>query len=129
MNEKPSTTQTSTILIVEDEPLLRDAIAEILKFSGFNVFTAENGKAALEVLAHHSVDLVLSDIKMPVMNGVELLKNIKRLYSNPKVMFFSAFSDLTYQDAIEMGACDLLPKPVRLEILVEKIRSQIGASR
>jgi len=112
-------------MIVEDEPLLRDTLEQLLQFSGFNVVTAGNGKEALDKLAQNQVDLVLSDIKMPVMDGVELLKNIRASYTDLKVIFFSAFADISHDEALRMGALDLLSKPVRIESLIEKINQSL----
>lgn len=121
MNQELSQKPSSRIMIVEDEPLLRDTLEQLLMYSGFNVVTAGNGKEALDKLAQDQVDLVLSDIKMPIMDGVELLKNIRAIHTGLKVIFFSAFADISHDDALRMGALDLLPKPVRIESLIEKI--------
>ncbi|MFL5813546.1 MAG: response regulator [Bdellovibrionia bacterium] len=115
------------IMIVEDEPLLRDTLEQLLQFSGFTVFTAGNGKEALDKLAQNDVDLVLSDIKMPVMDGVELLRHIRVSRPGLKVIFFSAFADISHAEALQMGALDLLSKPVRIESLIETIRSNLSA--
>jgi YesN/AraC family two-component response regulator len=115
------------IMIVEDEPLLRDTLEQLLQFSGFTVVTAGNGKEALDKLAQHDVDLVLSDIKMPVMDGVELLRHIRVSHPGLKVIFFSAFADISHAEALRMGALDLLSKPVRIESLIETIRSNLSA--
>jgi CheY-like chemotaxis protein len=113
------------IMIVEDEPLLRDTLEQLLQFSGFEVVSAGHGQEALEILEKSPVDLVLSDIKMPVMDGVELLKNIRARYASVKVIFFSAFADISQAEAIQMGALDLLSKPVRIESLIEKIQAHL----
>jgi YesN/AraC family two-component response regulator len=112
-------------MIVEDEPLLRDTLEQLLQFSGFTVLTASNGKEALEKLAQNPVDLVLSDIKMPVMDGVELLRHIRTTYKGLKVIFFSAFADISHAEALQMGALDLLSKPVRIESLIETLRTHL----
>jgi YesN/AraC family two-component response regulator len=127
MNQSSGAKPASRIMIVEDEPLLRDTLEQLLQFSGFSVVTAGNGKEALDKLAQNPVDLVLSDIKMPVMDGVELLKNIRILHAGLKVIFFSAFADISHAEALQMGALDLLSKPVRIESLIEKIHASLAA--
>lgn len=127
MDSSQNTTPSWRIMIVEDEPLLRDTLEQLLQFSGFTVLTAGNGKEALDKLAQNPVDLVLSDIKMPVMDGVEMLRHIRATYGGLKVIFFSAFADISHAEALQMGALDLLPKPVRIESLIETIRSNLAA--
>jgi CheY-like chemotaxis protein len=83
------------ILIVEDEEFLREAFEMLLKTEGFDVYIAENGKVGLAKLAKIKPDVVLLDIIMPVMNGVEFLKqaDLRQNYPNTKVIVMSNLSD------------------------------------
>jgi two-component system response regulator FlrC len=113
------------ILVVEDESMLRETLVQILNMSDLDATGAENGKIALDLLNQQSFDLVLSDVQMPVMGGVELLRNIQVAHPGIKLVFFSAFADLSRAKAVEMGALDLLFKPLGIETLIEKIQSYL----
>jgi CheY-like chemotaxis protein len=127
MNSPTASNSSASILIVEDEVLLCETLEQLLSFSGFKTLTAHNGKEALAVLEKNRVDLILSDIQMPVMGGIELLKNVKTKYPGVKLIFFSAFADLTRTQALDLGALELLPKPLRIENLVEKIHESLAS--
>ncbi|HKD80828.1 MAG TPA: response regulator [Candidatus Angelobacter sp.] len=115
----------ASVLLVDDEPLLREIMAEWLRRTVKEVFCAENGDEAGPVLAAHKVDLVLSDVRMPVMDGIALLKKINlRGKHRPRMIFMTGFSDLTLREAHDMGADALLEKPMmREELLREAQRS------
>ena len=78
-NRQPATGNRSRILIVDDEPSMRELLDIVLRREGHEVFTASNGKAAVEILEREPIDLLVSDIKMPDMSGVEVLKAGKAL--------------------------------------------------
>lgn len=66
-----------TVLLVEDEDLLREGIEEVLEFNGYRVMTASNGEQALECLEHNTVNLIITDLVMPTMNGVEFIGRVR----------------------------------------------------
>jgi len=105
------------ILVVDDSSSMRAIIKRIIKISGFNVgefMEAGDGKEALALLANEWVDLVLSDINMPNMNGMELIAEMKRnedLKSIPVVMITTEGSEKSIQKAIELGANGYIKKP------------------
>jgi two-component system sensor histidine kinase and response regulator WspE len=74
----PSRGRRPRVLVVDDSPVIRDIEGEILPGAGIEVLTAENGKAALELVARKPCDLVITDIEMPRMTGLELLRHIRR---------------------------------------------------
>lgn len=83
------------VLVVEDDPAVREMTAELLRFNGYSVLTAANGELALRQLRESSIDIVLSDIMMPVMDGVQMLMRMRAdpaLASIP-VMLVSAYPD------------------------------------
>ncbi|OGP72254.1 MAG: sigma-54-dependent Fis family transcriptional regulator [Deltaproteobacteria bacterium RBG_13_60_28] len=117
---------TRQILVVDDETTIRTGIAQVLERQDLEVATAADGREALEILAARPVGIVLLDIKLLDMDGVELLKIIRREYPETEVVMITGYP--TIQGAVEcikLGALDYLVKPFRvdeLEILVEKAR-------
>jgi len=115
------------ILIVDDEPDLRDILCSRLQMEGSHVTLAENGESALKVLARNHFDAVISDIRMPGGSGIELLealqamqnKDIKRTL--PAVILISGFSDLAQKDALARGAAALLVKPFDLDDMITAV--------
>ena len=112
-----------TILIVDDEKNTRDGLGRFLK-RRHNVLAAESGPVALELLAHNAVDLVLSDIRMPGMDGLELLSAIRAKHPGIPVILLTAYGEVaTAVEAMRDGAADYLSKPVNfddLEIRIER---------
>lgn len=111
-----------SILVVDDEDALRIVLSAELNSEGYNVRTAADGMEALTELGKANFDLVLLDIKMPNMNGFEVLKVIKEKYSGTKVIMLTGFADL--KNAIEskkLGAEDFVSKPYDLVDLLTTI--------
>jgi len=88
-----------TILVVDDEPALRELAAEMLRLAGYRVLMASDGGEALDILASHSVGLVLSDVIMPNMDGYQLAKHIETLYPEVKIQLASGYSDNRHIEA------------------------------
>ncbi|MBU0678572.1 MAG: sigma-54 dependent transcriptional regulator, partial [Verrucomicrobia bacterium] len=105
------------VLVVDDEKNTRDGLSRALR-RGYNVLTAENGKEALDILAAKPVDVVLSDIRMPGMDGMALLQRILALQSQPVCILLTAYGSIeTAVEAMKRGAYDFLTKPVNLDRL------------
>lgn len=114
--------QDSTILIVDDEPDLRDAIAFEFKRKGFNVVTAESGHEALALLEKQPVHIILSDVRMPDGDGIELLTKVKeRNPFLPVLMFITGFADITLEEAYAKGVDAVFPKPFDRKALFEAV--------
>jgi DNA-binding NtrC family response regulator len=112
-----------TILIVEDEKVLRESLAGILEQEGYEVIQAGNGREAYELVVARPVDLVLSDVRMPEMDGPALLARLKQAAPETPVIMITAYG--TVENAVaamHAGAWDYLLKPVRLEDLLLKIQ-------
>lgn len=108
-----------TVLIVDDEPILRENVSLTFKRKGYRVITADNGKAAFELVKSENVDLVISDIRMPGGDGVDLLKQIKDAnLENPALIFMTGYSDLSLENAYDMGADAVFGKPFSLKAMV-----------
>jgi CheY-like chemotaxis protein len=113
----------ATILIVDDEAVLLDIFANWFRSQARAVFAAENGAQALKILAAEKVHVVLTDIRMPVMDGVTLLKKIHASFQPaPRVIFVSGFADVDAREVYELGADAFIEKPVRREILIGAAR-------
>lgn len=111
------------ILIVDDENVLRESMASLLEDEGYQALQAENGQKAYEFLLKESVDLILSDVSMPEMDGIELLAHIKQLAPQTPVIMMTAYG--TVQNAVSAlrtGAWDYLLKPVQFDDLLMKIQ-------
>ena len=124
-------TETS-ILVVDDENLLRDAIRLILESAGYKVVTAVNGLDALDVLRTHSVSLIVSDIAMPQMNGYQLFTQVRRnpAWANIPFILLSARdldSDIRYGK--ELGIDDYLVKPIHRADLLATVRGKLRRAR
>ena len=106
------------ILVVDDEPLISNLVKEILSLEGYQVKTAANGKEALKALQAQPFDVVLTDMLMPDMSGMELVQYLRLHYPETLAIVFTGYAN--YHDAVEavkQGAFDYLPKPLQPETL------------
>ena len=114
------------ILVVDDERSMRELLAIVLRREGYEVLLAENGRSAVESLARQPVDLLISDIKMPDMSGVEVLKAAKKIDQDILGIMITAFASTeTAVEAMRLGACDYLSKPFDIDLLKMKVREKI----
>jgi response regulator RpfG family c-di-GMP phosphodiesterase len=112
-----------TILVVDDEQVIREILADFLTMEGFNVRTAKDGQAALTELSRTHFDLVLSDLKMPNMGGIELLESISQHTPNMITIIMTGFGTVeTAIDAMKRGAYDYIMKPFKMEEVVHTVR-------
>jgi len=110
------------ILVVDDELIVRDSIKEWLEDEGFKVDMAESGVEALEKLSQTSCSLLLLDVKMPGMDGVEVLKNAKEMHPDLDVVMMTAYATVeTAVEAMKIGAMDYLMKPFDPEAMVTMV--------
>lgn len=113
-----------SILVVDDESMMRDLLQRILSRDGYRVVCAEDGQDALEVLERETVDIIISDLKMPRMNGFELLKVVKEKYPRVAVIMMTAYGDTyTVKDALLLGADEYITKPFKsfeISMVVER---------
>ncbi len=112
-----------TILVVDDEDYIRDSVQIILETENYNVLTAQNGIEALKILEKNYIDIVLSDIKMPEMDGITLLREIKNKYKDIEVILITGYPSLdTAISSVKDGACDYVTKPFKIDDLINKIK-------
>ncbi|MBN2724533.1 MAG: sigma-54-dependent Fis family transcriptional regulator [Deltaproteobacteria bacterium] len=122
-----------TVLIVDDEPSMRKMLSIALKRNGYHCETAQSGEAALEFLEHSEVDIVISDMRMGGMNGLELLEKLKK--HHPLIEFLLITAHGTIETAIEAvrgGAFDFIQKPFKvaeIELAVDRAMDQINLRR
>jgi len=112
-----------TILVVDDEPALLDLTHEILSSHGFNVISVESAKEALNILQHEPIDILISDIIMPEMDGYQLAAMVKEKYPGIKIQLVSGFTDTSNMDMIDKSLQqNLLHKPFNSQALLQRIR-------
>ena len=119
-----------TILVVEDDEALSEALQETLEIAGYQIRTASNGILALQLLENEAVDLIVSDINMPKMDGHHLLKKVKDQYPEIPVMLMTAYGTIQQAvDAMRDGAVDYMVKPFEAEVLVNMVGQYVGSSQ
>jgi DNA-binding NtrC family response regulator len=113
-----------TLLIVEDEPLLASTMEVMFKSITLNVLIAQNGRDALEVLSRNSVDVIISDINMPIMNGLEFIKAIRAKDIKSAFIFYTGYGNSELlNEAAKYGAYDFLNKPYFDDLLESVTRA------
>jgi two-component system response regulator PilR (NtrC family) len=118
--------QAKSILIVDDEESVRESLEKVLSKAGYVTFTAGSGNDALSHLARRSVDIVLSDLKMPDGDGVELLKNIKKIAPEIEVILLTGYGTIeTAVEAMREGAYDFITKPPKKAIILSAVERAI----
>lgn len=115
------------LMIVDDETIVRKSLSDWLKEEGFSILTAEDGYKAIELIEKEKVDCVILDLKMPGIDGIQVLKEIKSRRPETKVIMITAYG--TIQNAVEamkIGASDYITKPFEPEDIVESIRGALS---
>ena len=112
------------ILIIDDEAGLRQTMARILLRAGFEVTTVASGKESLAIVKEHAFDLVYLDIRMPDMNGLDVLTTIHAQFPELPIILFTAQPDLhSAVEALRRGATDYLMKPLKPEMVIDRTRN------
>lgn len=115
-----------TILIVDDELLIRDLLYDFFTNQGWEITTAENGVKALEILEHRSVDLLLTDLKMPGLDGMELTNRVKEEYPSLPVVIMTGFPSIdTAIQALRHKVEDYIIKPFNINQLFKTVERSI----
>lgn len=120
--------KVKNVLVVEDEEDTRWGICHYLSKEGYTVFEAENGLKAKEILQKNKIDVIFSDLKMPKMDGTDLLKYCRNIENKAYFIMMTAYGDCqNYFDIMALGAYEYMNKPVKLEeisTLIKKIESE-----
>lgn len=120
------------VLLVDDEPFILQGLQLLIdwKEEGFEIITASNGAEALEVLEANEVDLIIADIKMPVMSGLELLKTLRDRQSDIYFVILSGFAEFNYaQEALRYNCTDYILKPVEKDQLLSILRKVLELNK
>jgi DNA-binding NtrC family response regulator len=118
------------ILVVDDDPEVRMATRDFLSSKGYDVSVAEGGRDALRQLDSSPADVVLLDVAMPDMDGLETLKRIVSAHPNLPVIMVTGNADIEITSKVlQLGAADYVPKPFDLDYLNQAIRIQLSPGR
>lgn len=124
MNDQPS------ILVVDDELLIRDLLYDFFNNQGWQISVAENGEKALELLKNQSFDLVLSDIKMPELDGLRLTARLRETHPDLPVILMTGFPSVeSAVEALRAKAEDYVIKPFNINQLFKLIDSKVRGSK
>jgi DNA-binding NtrC family response regulator len=119
----------SKVLVIDDERSIRNTLKEILEFEKYQVDLAEDGMKALELLKNTEYDVVLCDIKMPGMDGIEVLQKVEELKPDTPVVMISGHGNIdTAVESIKKGAFDFIEKPLDLNRLLITLRNAMDKS-
>lgn len=113
------------VMVVEDEESIRDLIATLLVANDYAVVTAENGHSALTLAASHNPDLILLDLGLPDMDGVEVLKSIRAWSAAPVIVVSARGQEYEKVEVLDAGAGDYIVKPFGTEELLARIRATL----
>lgn len=119
----------ATILVVDDNEMNRDILARRMLQRGYRVEVAENGQAALNKLLEHKIDLVLLDIEMPIIDGIAVLKILRKTYTMvdlPVIMVTARGESGDIVTALELGANDYIMKPLDLAVVPARVQTQLA---
>jgi len=115
------------ILVVDDEAIVRESIRDWLKDAGYQVSVAESGEEALKMIQKQDFGVMILDLRLPGINGIEVLKKAKTLKPDIKSIVITAYPTmLTQEEASKLGAIDYLVKPIFPDKLEELIRDTVG---
>src|SRR5690348_18048914 len=115
------------VLVVEDDPDIRKILDLFLTEKGFRVKVAESAPRALELLAEEPIDLILSDVRMPGMSGLDLLRHVKEQDPEIQLVLMSAYSSVKDAvEAIQLGAADYVEKPIDFRRLEPGLHAVLG---
>lgn len=119
----PSPETPFTVLLVDDEPDIRDVLELALTDAGYAVLKAENGQEALRIFNETQPPIVITDIKMPVMDGIELLRHVKRQIPDTEVIMITGHGDIDLAIAsLKHKACDFITKPINVDAMELALR-------
>lgn len=119
---------TRTVLVIDDEANMRWVLDKALQKAGYDVLTAGRGSRGLELFALHPVDLVLVDLKMPGMDGLAVLRELRARSKDVPILLFTAYATVpTAVEAMQVGATDYLRKPFDLEVVLAKANQHLAA--
>src|SRR4030065_2251292 len=115
------------LLVVDYEEVIREGMRRILSAEGYRVETSASGRAAIEKIQEQDFDVVITDLKMPGMDGIEVLKTIKILQPDVPVIIITGYSTVdTAVEAMKSGAFDYIAKPFTSSLIIDKVQKARG---
>src|SRR5581483_10472258 len=118
---------SGTVLLVEDEPMVRNVAERALTRHGYSVITADNGEDALEILSKgEKIDLLISDVVMPGMDGPTMVREARQSRPELKILFMSGYAEEQLRKSIDIENVNFLPKPFSVTELAEAARRAVG---
>ncbi|HKF21288.1 MAG TPA: response regulator [Candidatus Angelobacter sp.] len=116
----------AAVLFVDDEPFLRESMGAWLARKAGRAFCAQHGAEALEILGANKIDLVLTDVRMPVMDGIALIEKLPKAEPRPRVILVTGYNDLEVPHAHELGVDAVVEKPIDRHELLRAMQSCLG---
>lgn len=130
MPPEPSSSKRPCILVVDDDPSQRSLLESFLSGQGFEIVTAASGQKALEILRSREFNMMISDVRMPGMSGLETLRRARKEFEQLPVLMVTAYADIKEAvGAMRDGAVNYLSKPIDLDELLASVRQATGLSR
>lgn len=120
---------SKTVLIIDDEENIRFILKDTFQDTGFKVLEAEDGLQGLEQLENNHVDVILSDIKMPNLDGIEFSKKAKALKNEVPIFLITAFSDYSEKEILSIGVEAIIFKPFDIMEIVEVVNDAISKEK
>jgi DNA-binding NtrC family response regulator len=115
-----------TVIVVDDEKVIREGLRRLLSAEGYRVLTADNGRDALELIRGESADVVLCDLKMPVMGAMEVLGEVRKAYPNLPVIIVTGQGTIEIAaECLKNGAYDFVTKPFRTEYVLSVVKCAV----
>jgi DNA-binding NtrC family response regulator len=119
--------ENRSILVVDDELLIRDLLYDFFSAQGWNISVAENGEKAIDVMGHRRFDIVLSDIKMPTMDGLALTEEVRRQYPETPVVLMTGYPSVdSAVAALRSRVVDYVIKPFNIHQLFKTIEAAVS---
>ena len=130
MGLEPEESRRARILVVDDEESIRDLLRLVLTGEGYSVVTANDGEEAIEHLEAQRFDLVITDLVMPTVNGVEVLRAAKRIDPNYPVIVITGYPSVeTVTELVRLGAGDYLTKPFNVDVVIVTVAKLLEMGR
>jgi len=124
--DRESLSYVNTLLVIDDEELVVKTLKEFLRKEGYEVFGALSGRAGLEIIEHHKVDVLITDVNMAGMDGIEVLQRAKHLYQDIEGILVTGHKDEQFAiRAVRAEAFDYISKPIDLNVLLFSIKKAI----
>jgi DNA-binding response OmpR family regulator len=126
-NQPPAANSTSTILVVDDNAGILEFLLLLLSKNGLNCVGASSGQEALEIVSQRNIDLIILDVMMPVMDGLQVCREIKKHHPSIPIILLTAKDDMgTRAAGMKLGVSEFVAKPVNNRDLLTRIRTQLS---